>query len=72
MDTAQDLRAAIEEARIRYETQGAQFSSQTECEIDDAEIFAVDELNPQTGSITRAYDFDGVSASVGKPIDLEN
>jgi hypothetical protein len=37
---------------------GTQWSAKAEIEIDDAEIFAVDELNPGTGSITRSFEFE--------------
>ena len=68
----QDLHAAIVEARKRYERSGAELAAQAETEIDDAHIFAVDELDPATGSIRHSYDFESVSASVGEPIDLTN
>jgi hypothetical protein len=48
------------------------WSAQAETEIDDAEIFAVDELDPNSGSITQSFDFESLSASVGAPIDLSN
>ena len=72
VETEQDVRAAIVEARKQYEQSGAQWSAQAETEIDDAEIFAVDELNPHTGSITQSFDFESLSASVGAPIDMSN
>ena len=72
VETAQDVRAAILEARKQYEQSGTQWSAQAETEIDDAEIFAVDELDPDSGSITQSFDFDSLSASVGAPIDLSN
>ena len=72
VETAQDVRAAILEARKQYEKSGAQWSAQAETEIDDAEIFAVDELDPNSGSITQSFDFESLNASVGAPIDLSN
>jgi hypothetical protein len=72
VDTEQDVRAAILEARTQYEQSGTQWSAQAETEIDAAEIFAVDELDPHSGSITQSFDFDSLSASVGAPIDLSN
>ena len=72
VETAQDVRAAILEARTQYEQSGTQWSAQAETEIDDAEIFAVDEVDPHSGSITQSFDFDSLSASVGAPIDLSN
>jgi putative heme iron utilization protein len=69
VETAQDVRAAILEARTQYEQRGTQWSAQAETEIDAAEIFAVDELDPHSGSITQSFDFDSLSASVGAPID---
>ena len=72
VETAQDVRAAILEARKQYEQSGTQWSAQAETEIDDAEIFAVDEVDPHSGSITQSFDFDSLSASVGAPIDLSN
>ena len=70
--TDEDVRAAILEARKQYEQGGTQWSARAETEIDEAEIFAVDELNPHTGSITQSFDFESLSASVGAPIDLSN
>ena len=72
VETQQDVRAAVLEARKQYEQSGAQRSAQAETEIDAAEIFAVDELNPHTGSITQSFDFESLSASVDAPIDLSN
>ena len=60
------------EARQQYEKSGALWSAQAETEIDDAEIFAVDEMDPNSGSITQSFDFESLSASVGAPIDLSN
>jgi hypothetical protein len=54
------------------EHQIVRFSIEVETEIDDAEIFAVDELDPDSGSITQSFDFESLSASVGAPIDLSN
>ena len=68
--TDQGLHAALVEARKHYEQSGALWSAQAETEIDDAEIFAADKLDPDTGSIQRSYDFESVSASVGEPVDL--
>ena len=70
--TDEDVRAAILEARKQYEQSGTQWSAQSETEIDDAEIFAVDELDPKTGSIAQSFDFESLSASVDAPIDLSN
>jgi hypothetical protein len=72
VETDEDVRAAILEARKQYEQSGTQWSAQAETEIDDAEIFAVDELDPETGSISQSFDFESLSASVGAPIDLSN
>jgi hypothetical protein len=72
VETEQDVRAAIREARKRYEKSGTQWSAQAETEIDDAVVFAVDELDPNSGSITQSFDFESLSASVGAPIDLSN
>jgi hypothetical protein len=72
VETEQDVRGAILEARRQYEHSGTQWSAQAEIEIDDAEIFAVDELDTDTGSITQSFDFESLSASVGAPIDLSN
>ena len=72
VETEQDVRAAIVEARKQYEQSGTQWSAQAETEIDDAEIFAVDELDPNSGSITQSFDFESLSATVGAPIDLSN
>jgi hypothetical protein len=66
---AKDVRAAILEARKRYQHSGPRWSAQAETEIDDAEIFAVDELDPNTGETAHAFDFESLSASVGAPID---
>jgi hypothetical protein len=68
-ETEQDVRAAILEARKQYEQSGTRWSAQAETEIDDAEIFAVDEWDPHSGSITQSFDFDSLSASVGAPIN---
>jgi putative heme iron utilization protein len=65
VESAEDVSAAIVEARKQYEHSGAQWSAQTETEIDDAEIFAVDELDPGTGSIAQSFDFESLSATVG-------
>ncbi len=72
VETEQDVRAAIVEARKQYEKSGTQWSAQAETEIDDAEIFAVDELDRNSGSITQSFDFESLSASVGAPIDLSS
>jgi hypothetical protein len=72
IETDEDVRAAILEAREQYEQSGTQWSAQAGTEIDDAEIFAVDEVDPNTGSIAQSLDFDSLSASVGAPIDLSN
>jgi hypothetical protein len=68
----EDVRAAILEAGKQYEQSGTQWSVQAETEIDDAEITAVDELDPKTGAITQSFELDSLSASVGAPIDLSN
>ena len=65
-----DLRGAIEADRVAYETSGAMLSAQAETEIDDAEIFAVDELDPVNGLVKTSTDLEAISASVGEPIDL--
>src|SRR5882724_8980020 len=72
VETDGDLRAAIAQARLQYEKSGTQFSAHAEIEIDDAEIFGVDEVDPTTGGIMSSRDFESISASVGQPIDLEN
>jgi hypothetical protein len=72
VETDGDLRAAIAEARLQYEKSGTQWPAHAEIEIDDAEIFGVDEIDPTTGAITSSRDFESISASVGQPIDLEN
>ena len=72
VETDGDLCAAIEEARLQYEKSGTQWSAHAEIEIDDAEIFDVDEIDPTTGAITASRDFESISASVGQPIDFEN
>jgi hypothetical protein len=69
VEAAQDVRAAIIEARQQYQQSGTRWSAQAETEIDDAEIFAVDELDPDTGETAYAFDFESLSASVGAPID---
>ena len=70
VETEGDLHAAIEAARVAYETSGATLAAQAEMEIDDAEIFAVDEINDRDGSIGKSWDLESVSASIGEPIDL--
>ncbi len=70
VEAAQDVRAAILEARKQYDKSGTRWSAQAETEIDDAEIFAVDELDPATGSIRRSFEFESLSASVDAPIDV--
>jgi len=45
-------------------------SAQVETEIDEAEIFAVDELDPVNGVVRTSNDLESISASVGEPIDL--
>ena len=72
VETDGDLRADIAQARLQYEKSGTQFSAHAEMEIDDAEIFGVDEIDSTTGTILSSWDFESVSASVGQPIDLEN
>ena len=72
VETDGDLRAAIAEARLQYEKSGTRFSAHAEIEIDDAEIFGIDEVDPTTGGIISSRDFESISASVGEPIDLEN
>ena len=72
VETEQDVRAAILEARKQYEKTGRQWSAQADTETDDAEIFAVDKLDPNWWSITQSFDFESLSVSVGAPIDLWN
>jgi hypothetical protein len=72
VEAAEDVRAAIVEARKQYEQTGPRWSSQAEIEIDDAEIFAVDELDPGTGQTATSLDFKSLSASVDAPIDFTN
>ena len=72
VEAAHDVRAAIVEARQQYEQSGARWSSQAEIEIEDAEIFAVDELDPCTRETATSLDFESLSASVDAPIDLTN
>ena len=72
VEAAQDVRAAILQARQQYEQRGTQWFAQAETEIDDAEIFAVDELDPATGSIRQSFEFESLSASVDAPIDVSN
>jgi hypothetical protein len=69
---AHDVRAAIVEARKQYERSGARWSSQAEIEIDKAEVFAVDELDPRTGETASSLDFESLSVSVDAPIDFTN
>ncbi len=66
------VRAAILEARKQYQHSGTRSAGQAETEIDDAKIFAVNELDPKTGLIVQSFDFESLSASVGAPIDLSN
>ena len=70
VEAAHDVRAAIVEARQQYEQSGARWSAQAEIEIDAAEIFAVDELDPRTGETATSLDFESLSASVDAPIDF--
>jgi hypothetical protein len=72
VEAAEDVRAAIVDARKHYERSGPRWSAQAEIEIDDAEIFAVDELDPKTGETAHAFDFENLSASADEPIDLSN
>ena len=72
VQAALDVRAAILEARKQYEQSGTRWSAQAETEIDDAEIFAVDELDPNTGETAHSCDFESLSASVGAPINLSD
>ncbi len=72
IETEEDMRAAILEARKQYEQCGTQWSAQAETEIDDPKIFAVDELDADTGSIRQSFDFESLSASVDAPIDVSN
>ena len=72
VEAAHDVRAANVEARKQYEENGARCSSQAEIEIDDAEIFAVDELDSCTGETANSLEFESLSASVDAPIDLTN
>ena len=72
VEAAEDVRAAIVEARKQYEQSGPRWSSQAEIEIDHAEIFALDELDPRTGETATSLDFESLSASVDAPIDFTN
>jgi hypothetical protein len=72
VEAAEDVRAAIVEARKQYEASGARWSSQAEIEIDNAEIFAVDELDPRTGQTATSLDLKSLSAAVDAPIDFTN
>jgi hypothetical protein len=72
VEAALDVRAAILEARKQYEQSGTRWSAQAATEIDDAEIFAVDELDPNTGETAHSSDLESLSASVGAPIDLSD
>jgi len=72
VDAAQDVRAAIVEARTQYQQGGSRWSAQAETEIDDAEIFAVDELDPNTREAAHSFDYESLSASVGAPINLSD
>ena len=72
VETDGDLCAAIAQARLQYEKPGTRWSAHAEIEIDDAEIFGVDEMDPTIGAIVSSRDFESVSASVGESIDLEN
>ena len=65
VEAAHDVRAAIVEARQQYEQSGARWSSQ-------AEMFAVDEIDPRTGETASSLDFESLSASVDAPIDFPN
>ena len=69
VETQEDVRAAILEVRKPYEQSGTPWSAQAETEIDDAEIFALDEWDPNSGSITQSFEFDSWSVSVDAPID---
>jgi hypothetical protein len=72
VEAAEDVRAAIVEARKQYDASGARWSSQAEIEVDDAEIFAFDELDPRTGQTATSLDFESLSAAVDAPIDFTN
>jgi hypothetical protein len=72
VEAAQDVRAAILEARQQYQEGGTRWSAHAETEIDDAEIFAVDERDFHTGETVSSVDFESLSASVGAPIDSSN
>jgi hypothetical protein len=72
VETEGGLSAAIIEARTLYQTQGAQLASQAEAEIDDAEFFSVDEINPETGRVDQSQDLENISVQIGEPIDLDN
>ena len=72
VESEEDVSAAIVEARKRYEHSGTQWSAQAETQIDNAEVFAVDELDSKTGSVTQSFAFESLSASVDAPIDLSN
>jgi len=72
VEAALDVRAAIVDARQQYEQSGTHWSAQAEIEIDKAEVFAVDELDPRTGETASSLDFESLSASVDAPIDFTN
>ena len=72
VEAVEDVRAAILEARKQYDKSATRWSAQAETEIDDAEIFAVDELDPTTGWIRQSFDFESLSASVDAPLDVPN
>ena len=70
VEAALDVRAAIVEARQQYEQSGTRWSAKAEIQIDAAEIFAVDELDPRTGETATSLDFESLRASVDAPIDF--
>jgi len=70
VEAALDVRAAIVDARQQYEQSGTRWSAKAEIQIDAAEIFAVDELDPRTGETATSLDFESLSASVDAPIDF--
>jgi hypothetical protein len=72
VETEGGLRAAIVEARTLYQTQRAQLASQAEAEIDEAEFFSVDEINPETRRIEQSQELENITVQSGEPIDLDN
>jgi hypothetical protein len=67
VEAALDVRAAIVEARQQYEQSGTRWSAKAEIQIDAAEIFAVDELDPRTGETATSLDFESFERIGGRP-----